>query len=606
MTTRRAVLAVAVLAVVVAASTTVLSPPDVRAGRRFPDTDDYTRLLRVRELVEGGDWFDTTQERANWPQGDVLHWTRPMDVVLLAAVAVASPFTDLEGALRFAATVVPPLLLLGILLAGTLAAAPLGDPRLRLAVPLVLLAQPALVFYARVGRADHHTLILLCFAVALGFALRGVREPDQGRWAWGLGLACALGLWTSTEFLLPLAVFLAAGMVGWIRRGGEGPFQRRWTFALTLGVAAALFLERGSGWRTTSYDRLSWVHLLVAALAAGVWLAADRLAVAGAEGGGRGSVRRRAGIGVGAAVAAGLTLWFAAPAFFGGPMVEVTDPVVRRWLSQVPELQPRLLPTDLRRAGFFLVQAGCAVILTGWLTLRVRRTGGDGALVLLLTAMVAFLGVSLLQVRLVTYVGVLTAPAAVAFLGWAGPPGDGHGPPPLAPRILALGALLLAPFGAGVVLLAAAPEPAPGLPSPGGGRCDSEAVADLLEDSPGAPEGSPWTVAAHMDLGPVLLYRTPHRVLATPYHRNREGIRAVHDLFAATDPATAVDRARERGVDLVVVCPARDRAWVTPDRQGRRILLERLLAGERVPGLREFPVPAALGAQRVWRVEGAP
>jgi len=599
----RTLLRVVVLAAVVAATATLLSPPDVRAGDRFLDTDDYTRLLRVRELVEGRGWFDTTERRANWPDGDTLHWTRPMDLVLLAAVAVAAPFTDLQGGLRVAGAVVPPLLLLGIILAGTWAAKPLGDPRLWWAVPLVLLAQPALVFYARVGRADHHTLILLCFAVALGFALRGSREPGSRRWAWGLGLVCALGLWTSTEFLLPLAVFLGTGLLEWIRRGGlQGRFQRRWTLALTLGVAAALVLERGPGWRATSYDRLSWVHLLVAGLAFGVWVVADGTARAGASADGAGAERRRAAIGVGAATGAGLLLWLVAPAFFGGPMVEVTDPVVRRWLSQVPELQPRLFPADLRRMGFLLVQAGVALVLAGWLALRVRRTGGEGALVLLLVAMVVFLGVALLQVRWVTYVGVLTGPVAAAFLAWAGPSGDGLGAPPLAPRLLALGGLLLAPFVAGVVLLASTPAPATPSPTSTDRRCDGEAVADFLGPR-GALGPGPWTVAAHMDLGPVLLYRTPHRVLATPYHRNREGIRAVHDLFTATDPGAAVARARQRGVDLIVVCPGRDRAWVAPDGQGRRILLDRLLDGDALPGLRELAVPETLGGQRVWSLE---
>ena len=602
MTRGRALLGIAVLAAVVAATATFLSPPDVRAGRRFLDTDDYTRLLRVRELVQERAWFDATEERANWPHGDTLHWTRPMDLALLAAVAAASPFTDLEGGLRFAATVVPPLLLLGILLAGTWVAAPLGDPRLAWAVPVVLLTQPALVFYARVGRADHHALILLCFAVALGFALRGTREPEDLRWSTGLGLACALGLWTSTEFLLPLALFLAAGLVDWILRGGaRGRFQRRWTLSLAAGVAAALLLERGSGWRTPSYDRLSWVHLVVAALAAGVWIVAARAWSSGEVAEGAGGRNRRAGVVLGAAAGAGLLLWLVAPGFFGGPMVEVTDPVVRRWLSQVPELQPRLLPSDLRRAGFFLVQAGCALILTAWLAVRVRRTDGEGGAVLLLTALVVFLGVSLLQVRWVTYVGVLTGPAALAFLTWAGPPGVGKEPPPLAPRIVALGALILAPFTAGVFLLAMSPDPDPGRRSPEGGACDAEAVADYLD--PGALGGGPWTVAAHMDLGPILLYRTPHRVLATPYHRNRVGIRAVHDLFTADDPAAAMGLARRHGVDLVVVCPARDRAWVIPDGRGRRTLLDRLLEGEPVPGLRELTVPGTLGAQRVWRLE---
>ncbi|HSM03691.1 MAG TPA: hypothetical protein VK858_03680 [Longimicrobiales bacterium] len=585
-----------VLAVAVGTFTTLLTPPEVRSGQRYLDTDDYTRLLRVRELATGGSWFDATLERANWPDGDTLHWTRPMDVVLLAAVGVVAPIGGLDDGLRSAAIVVPPLLLFAILLVATWAAAPVGDPRLRFAVPVVLLAQPALVFYGRVGRADHHALILLCFAAALGFALRGLEEPERRSWAWGLGLSCALGLWTSTEFLLPLALFLATGMAVWVGQGGiTGVFQRRWTGALAAGVAAALLLERAPDLGMAAYDRLSWVHLLVTALAAGVWVAATRIGTEADR-----SARGRAVVGLATAAGAGLVVWLAAPGFFGGPMVAVTDPVVRRWLSQVPELQPRLLPVDLTRAGVLVVVTGCAVAVTVWLAARVRRDGGGGR-GLLLAGLVLFLGIALVQVRWVTYVGVLAGPAAAAVLAGRFRGVEAISPEPLAPRIAALGVLLLGPLVVGGAMVALAPDaPTDSLAEPPS-SCDMEAVAAFLD--PAGPLGpGPWTVAAHMDLGPVLLYRTPHRVLATPYHRNRHGIRAVYDLFTHTDGTTAADRARRLGAHFLVACPSRDRAFAPSAPGEGPTLLERLLAGDPPPGFRELPAPAALGAQRVWRV----
>ncbi|MEJ2203288.1 MAG: hypothetical protein P8170_04190 [Gemmatimonadota bacterium] len=58
----------------------------------YYDPDSYTRLLRVRDLLTGGAWFDPVLERANTPYGLRLHWTRPMDLGLLAVAFPARIF----------------------------------------------------------------------------------------------------------------------------------------------------------------------------------------------------------------------------------------------------------------------------------------------------------------------------------------------------------------------------------------------------------------------------------------------------------------------------------------------------------------------------------
>src|SRR3546814_6370121 len=47
------------------------------------DPDSYMRMVRVSELAQGWQWFDDTIARANAPYGDVLHWTRPFDLLIL-------------------------------------------------------------------------------------------------------------------------------------------------------------------------------------------------------------------------------------------------------------------------------------------------------------------------------------------------------------------------------------------------------------------------------------------------------------------------------------------------------------------------------------------
>ena len=50
----------------------------------FFDPDDAMRMVQVRDLMAGQGWFDLTAHRINPPQGLFLHWSRVVDVPLVA------------------------------------------------------------------------------------------------------------------------------------------------------------------------------------------------------------------------------------------------------------------------------------------------------------------------------------------------------------------------------------------------------------------------------------------------------------------------------------------------------------------------------------------
>ena len=75
------------------------------------DSDGYARLVRIQRLFETGAWFDVGLPRANRPDGGTLHWTRPLDVLL---IILALPLVALIGfskALFWAGVLVSPLLM---------------------------------------------------------------------------------------------------------------------------------------------------------------------------------------------------------------------------------------------------------------------------------------------------------------------------------------------------------------------------------------------------------------------------------------------------------------------------------------------------------------
>src|SRR5688572_22567350 len=56
------------------------------------DPDGYMRLARVLELADGGAWFDPRYPRIDPPDGHGQHWTRALDVLLLAGAWLLQPF----------------------------------------------------------------------------------------------------------------------------------------------------------------------------------------------------------------------------------------------------------------------------------------------------------------------------------------------------------------------------------------------------------------------------------------------------------------------------------------------------------------------------------
>lgn len=188
----------------------------------FVDPDCYSRMTRAQMVMEGGGpvRFHAFE---NWPTGVVSHTTALMDY---AIVVLAKLGLGLEKA---GAWIAP---LLGVAM-GLFLWIWSGRVGARYRVPMLLLfaVSPMLVHGTLLGRPDHHALILLCMAAALGAEVALLQKPSKG---WGIvaGAAWGLGLWVSLYepgilFLVTMALLLALnprGLVARERWAGWGVF----------------------------------------------------------------------------------------------------------------------------------------------------------------------------------------------------------------------------------------------------------------------------------------------------------------------------------------------------------------------------------------------
>ncbi|MEP6669851.1 MAG: hypothetical protein ABJF10_11895 [Chthoniobacter sp.] len=193
----------------------------------FADGDCYSRMTRVRMIVEHPGMIVRHHDFENWPQGVTAHTTAPLDYliaglkgVLDVVFAILDPKHSslLHGqTLDLAGALISPLL--GV--AGALFLAWwLEKFRVRFgsAALLFYAVSPILVHGTVLGRPDHQSLLMLTLTVALGAELALARKAespvDERRWGIVGGIAWGLSLWVSLyEPLILLAMTIGLWLV---------------------------------------------------------------------------------------------------------------------------------------------------------------------------------------------------------------------------------------------------------------------------------------------------------------------------------------------------------------------------------------------------------
>lgn len=522
---------VALLVGFMASSASGIEPAD----RDLIDTDGYMRYLRVEQLLENGDWFDSSSPRSNYPFGESQHWTRVLDVYIVAPTFLLQPFLG-SDALYWASFVNAPQLLV---VAGWVFWRGLRD-RIpysvrRLILP-ALLGLPLVLAYSQVGRVDHHAAIFVAFVVSFMSLLDVVDEsPGPGRV--GLGLALGLGLWLSTEFLVPTGlVGTTLALLALRRKDRDLASAGATVFGVAFAVAAAaVAIERGGAWATVEYDKVSIVHVAVLAAAVVLFSCLQWLLQAQAN---RSWVWFVVGAGVGGAVLA-----VAFPGLIDGPFADVDDRVAELWLYHVGELRPVWADRTWSSRALVLTPTLFGIAASWVLG---RRRALEGWLMVTAAWLAVYAVLSTMQVRWAFFAHVLALGLVLcAVAPWYESLGARRFSSLLRPVVVV--ALIFGTYGVTAVLDAVAST------APGRYSC---ALADVLPTLRAQPK---TTLFAEQDVGPEVLYRTAHNVIATPYHRNAAGILYVHDVMSmpVNDAEAIAERLRERSVGLILLCPER-------------------------------------------------
>ena len=523
----------------------------------LPDPDDYMYLTQMIDWLNGQGWYDNIQHRMNPPTGVPIHFSRfamlPMAIVTLA-------LHHLGLGWRGAATVMAffePLVLFGLLFITMkwIAEAFMSASWSGVSAFVTLFAT-GMTFMFMPGHVDHHNMIIVIVAFALGCILRMIQNPEQLRWGVYAGLALAFGLMVALEilpWLLVIAVFI--GLWAMVRGGNAA--RSSMIFGITLYLASLVFLaltRPPQGWREPDVLTYSVVYVF---LTGGIALSFVGVGITA-----RAPLWARFTVGSLLGLASGLVFLHYFPALVTGPYGGMDPELAEQILGEIDEAQPL---TEIDHSVFALLYhtagavIGLGAAMAFWRRARREETRWLWGAVMTLLASSLVLTV-FYQRRFTGMMGMFSIVPLTALLAqgweWIGCHYEGRrkiwaeiflvllvGP---LPSVFFTALVDGRAFNTGVFLF-------PVDNALGHNPCDTYILEKILRD-PHIYGDKPRLIMSSMGLGPELLFRTPHQILAAPFHMNVTGNIDATRFFSTPYTTEAEAIARRRGVDLVVSC----------------------------------------------------
>ncbi len=511
------------------------------------DPDVWMRLARVWQWHDGGGWYDRMLPRLNAPYGLENHWTRPLDMLLLALAWPASFFVTYKQALLFASVIYNPVIwwlsILGIL--GICRTLNIGKAGKWMSV-FVLITDSLIRSPFMIGRADHHSLLLFVFVWMLYLLVRFDRERKAPHIV-AAGLLAGLGLWISPEFLVAIGVAVGVPGAFWIAGGDAARLNAAAKFiasALLMAIAAVMLEWPPGAWLTVSHIRISIVHLQ----ALGVALATLAVLAALSPRLRNGWLRGVASVFFGLAAVAWLQSLY--PRFIEGPMAETPRALVAAFELRLTELKPIYKLYGI--AGSIGILFSAALGMAGYLFF-IRKKRGDMAVWLLFAMTLAY---TILMTAMIRWSGYAMVAGVVAWAlmadsleRWAVQRKAAFKMEQKQSPLLAAIAILI--IARDVFFL-----PASHADSVQQTNTASDCRAQLVKmiernELPGAAQ----TVLTHLDQAGQVVFWTPHAAIASNYNYNEEGIRDLDRFLFAQDAAEARAVVKKRGIGTILLCP---------------------------------------------------
>ncbi|HTK84207.1 MAG TPA: hypothetical protein VL625_03895 [Patescibacteria group bacterium] len=536
------------------------------------DADDYLRMSRIFDLLDGRHYPSWIQPRLG-PGGSVENgWSRLIDGPLYLLMLFFQLFFTRQTAALWTATVFPAMALMALVFVSLwyVRSAAGEDKPTAIKTFFTLCVMPFLtvmLYQFCLGRVTHHDWQIVLTVASYACLARVSLRPTEARWPVLTGILFATGLGIGADIVPWFALGVLVIGIHFLIRGSDYELAAlRLGLSVTLATAVwFIILVPPERFLVPQCDTISPTYLSFAAAVGAFWGGIYLMPPSW-----KSNIARRFAVAELLALGIFIIIYKLSPVCFHD-IYDIHDPLVRMaWRNRVAEAQPIFAVTKADKGSELFMLLPVALALFGaLLAIRIetaRRLWWIG----LVTVLACGGALAFWQFRTLGFTQALSvAPivwllnlifrqlTALAARAWTGFRSLGRR------QRLAIEISLFA-FSSlfGVVTLTTSGgtnHPAPAMHVRRGlmqERCSVKDAASALNAIP-----APKMIAAYVDEGSEIIYRTQHWALAGHYHRDEEGIGAAYRIFIAPDDNVAYKIVKKYDVGIVMVCPAQRIFW---------------------------------------------
>lgn len=233
-------------------------------GGAYEDTDNYMHALRTLDFITYPTLFEHKFMMTNYPFGEVSHWTRLFDIIMSLCTLPFYFFEPLKVAVYHGGLLVTPLFFLMTLLCVEKWGKTELSLRSRIFLYLLFIINPDFHLTYELARPDHHAVILF-LAMAQMLALHKFIDSKRLKPIIISAIICGLSLWLAVEGLFLYIAELIFLYGCYLLFAADKKVLQIFTliYAITIGVCW-LINPPYQGWLYMDNGRISLFYVSVA------------------------------------------------------------------------------------------------------------------------------------------------------------------------------------------------------------------------------------------------------------------------------------------------------------------------------------------------------
>lgn len=491
------------------------------SGATYRDTDSYMWANRMIEWISSASFAEQPFMLSNYPKGEILHWTRPLDMFWYGLYWFFKNTHPLKEAVFLSGIFLSPVIGILFVLTTYFAIKPIYKGFYRLLFILGIFFPFPFQAAFRFFNPDHHVLILLFQWISFAFLIRWICFDKKKSAILG-GVFVALSIWTTVESWIFFFMMLSAFLLGFVF------FQRKLKDAISFVfgtfvtlVIAVLLNPPAQGLFYLDLGRISFAYVAMAGLVflnlkIMQWYQADKY-----------SVLQK--------IASLIPIGFVSLCWMGLLYYPLfTSQLADVWMYRIQEMQSPL--NSFSSTLYYLGSPFLGVVL--WIACLWRKRKID---LWFSSVGIFLLGYFILTCYSIRFCSFLSLYALIPFVDWIKLETKDMKKENVVPNHVMgvsfcyfLGAILI--ISCADLML----------------HTKQEARQPLVQNNYLLNNGTK-TVLSDVFYGPKIIFETGRPVVATPYHRNEEGILDSHHIFYGMDMDKVYNLLKKHQVEDVLL-----------------------------------------------------